>query len=79
MGGRAVPWGTSNSGRKSLSGQSEMVWAFLILLEKLGEALMGVDLENMPKTEGEPPFIYVLVSEKRVAAIGQRGAPEWRT
>lgn len=33
----------------------------------------------MPKTEGEPAFTYVLVSEKRMAAVGQRGAPERRT
>ena len=56
-----------------------MVQSSLTPPEKLGEALIEIDLQNMPKTEGEPAFIYALVSEKRMAAVGQRGAPEWRT
>ena len=39
---------------------------------------IGTNLPNMSKTEDEPTFLYVFVSEKRMAAVGQRGAPEPR-
>ena len=39
---------------------------------------IGTNLPNMSKTEDEPTFLYVFVSEKRMVAIGQRGAPEPR-
>lgn len=41
--------------------------------------MVGIDLENMLKTEDKPEFMHVLVSEKRMAAVGQRRSPEPRT
>lgn len=43
----------------------------------LGETSVGVDLQNIPKTEDEPECMLV-VPEKRMAAVGQRGAPKPR-
>lgn len=41
--------------------------------------MVGIDLKNVLKTEDEPAFMHVLVSEKRMAAVGQRRGPEPRT
>lgn len=44
-----------------------------------GGTLVRIDLQNVPKTKDEPLFMYVLVSEKRMAAVSQRRAPKPRT
>lgn len=81
QGKTVVPWGTGDSGRKSVSpqGQGEMAQPSLTPPEELGEASIGTNPPNTPKTKDKPAFMYVFVSEKRMGAIGQRGAPEPRT
>lgn len=48
-------------------------------LRGAGGSLVRIDLQNVPKTKDEPLFMYVLVSEKRMAAVSQRRAPKPRT